>query len=87
MSISTSKNLLFYCLEFQITKIKAAIDNENIKYRNLEEQKKQTSNSDQLTKLSFEMDKCEERLQALTNVLLHCCSGLQNSQDTSKTPI
>lgn len=70
-----------------ITKIKTAIDNENIKYYNLEEQKKQTSNTDQLTKLSFEMGKCEERLQALTNMLLHCCSGLQNSQDMSKTPI
>ncbi|KAK7580694.1 hypothetical protein V9T40_001323 [Parthenolecanium corni] len=69
-----------------ISKIKTAIDAETNAFGNLEEQKKEATDPHELAKLSFQIGKSEERLQGLTNLLLHCCSGLQDSQDSSKTP-
>ncbi|XP_065199835.1 PDZ domain-containing protein 8 [Planococcus citri] len=70
-----------------ITKIKAAIDVENETYKELQEKKKNAENDHEAAKLVLLVAKSEDRLQALTNLLLHCCSGLQDSQDTARTPI
>lgn len=71
----------------QITKIKAAIDVESETYKDLQEKKKNPENDHEAAKLVLLIAKSEDRLQALTNLLLHCCSGLQDSQDMSRTPV
>lgn len=76
-----------FSIFLQITKIKTAIDAESENYKELQEKKKATEDVHEAAKLVLLTTKSEDRLQALTNLLLHCCSGLQDSQDTSRTPV
>lgn len=73
---------------FQISSIKTRIDIESDKYNELitsKERQQQPSDGAEAAKIAFQIGKCEETLQALTNLLLHCCSGLQDSQQSLET--
>lgn len=72
----------------QISSIKTRIDIESDKYNELitsKERQQQPSDGAEAAKIAFQIGKCEETLQALTNLLLHCCSGLQDSQQSLET--
>lgn len=57
------------------------IEEETTMYNNrLEETKNLSHRLEEIPKTEFSSYTSEERLQGLTNLMLHCCAGLQDSK-------
>ncbi|XKL67286.1 hypothetical protein PGB90_002777 [Kerria lacca] len=64
-----------------ISKIRVYIEEETTMYNNrLEETKNLSHRLEEIPKTEFSSYTSEERLQGLTNLMLHCCAGLQDSK-------
>lgn len=69
----------------QITKLKSAIDEETQNHVKLVREEQSFENAEAKAKAAFQLGKSEEKLHALTILMLHCCAGLQDSHDTLST--
>ncbi|KAL1131339.1 hypothetical protein AAG570_010957 [Ranatra chinensis] len=64
-----------------MSKLKEAIDAESSNHQSLTREEQTNESPATRAKLAFLIGKSEERLQALTVLMLHCCAGLQDHQE------
>lgn len=69
-----------------LSKLKAAIDAESHEHMRLVKEEQATNDPSVKASTAFQLGKSEEKLQALTVLMLHCCAGLQDSQDCLSVP-
>lgn len=74
-------------IDDMMTKIKDAIDSESQNHAALQKEEQNCDNPTTKAKIAFLVGKSEERLQALTVLMLHCCAGLQDTRDGEKSDI
>lgn len=65
-----------------MSKLKDAIDAESHNHQALQREEQSLENPAAKAKVAFLVGKSEERLQALAVLMLHCCAGLQDHQET-----
>lgn len=65
----------------QMAKLKIAMDAESHNHMRLVKEEQSMNDASLKAKTAFLIGKSEEKLQALTVLMLHCCAGLQDSQD------
>lgn len=64
-----------------MSKIKHEIDAESQNHAALQREEQNSDNTTTKAKIAFLVGKSEERLQALTVLMLHCCAGLQDTRE------
>ncbi|XP_075226255.1 PDZ domain containing 8 isoform X2 [Lycorma delicatula] len=64
-----------------MTKLKAAIDAESHVHMKLVKEEQGSLDTSIKARTAFLIGKSEEKLQAMTVLMLHCCAGLQDAQD------
>ncbi|CAB0012351.1 unnamed protein product, partial [Nesidiocoris tenuis] len=82
-SIQISQRSDNFHLLFQICKLKDEIDAESLNHHALQKEEQAAENADAKAKVAFLAGKSEERLQALAVLMLHCCAGLQDYQESN----
>ena len=65
----------------QISKLKAAIDEETQLRMELAQKEQETRDPSEHTRIAFLIGKSDEKVQALAVLMLHFCAGLQHTQD------
>uniref|UniRef100_A0A146MG75 PDZ domain-containing protein 8 n=1 Tax=Lygus hesperus TaxID=30085 RepID=A0A146MG75_LYGHE len=70
-------------IDAMIGKLKDAIDSESLNHHSLQKEEQSLENAAAKAKVAFLAGKSEERLQALAVLMLHCCAGLQDYQESS----
>jgi hypothetical protein len=65
----------------QISKLKAAIDEETQLRMELAQKEQETKDQSEHTRIAFLIGKSDEKVQALAVLMLHFCAGLQHTQD------
>ncbi|XP_073969066.1 PDZ domain containing 8 isoform X2 [Rhodnius prolixus] len=69
-------------IDEMMSKLKDAIDAESHNHQALQREEQSLENPAAKAKVAFLVGKSEERLQALAVLMLHCCAGLQDHQET-----
>ncbi|BES92960.1 PDZ [Nesidiocoris tenuis] len=70
-------------IDAMICKLKDEIDAESLNHHALQKEEQAAENADAKAKVAFLAGKSEERLQALAVLMLHCCAGLQDYQESN----
>ncbi|XP_046670278.1 PDZ domain-containing protein 8-like isoform X2 [Homalodisca vitripennis] len=65
-----------------MAKLKSAMDEESETHMRLSREEQASTSSEARARAAFLLGKSEEKLHALTVLMLHCCAGLQDSHDT-----
>jgi hypothetical protein len=65
----------------QISKLKVAVDEETQLRMGLAQKEQDTRDASEHTRIAFLIGKSDEKVQALTVLMLHFCAGLQHTQD------
>ncbi|XP_054272610.1 PDZ domain-containing protein 8 [Macrosteles quadrilineatus] len=73
-------------IDIVMAKLKAMIDDESQNHLRLTKEEQSSSTTEAKAKAAFLLGKSEEKLHALTVLMLHCCAGLQDSHDTLTLP-
>ncbi|CAH1402067.1 unnamed protein product [Nezara viridula] len=68
-------------IDEMMSKIKHEIDAESQNHAALQREEQNSENATTKAKIAFLVGKSEERLQALTVLMLHCCAGLQDTRE------
>jgi len=77
-----SKGFIVIVLQIsQISKLKAAIDEETQLRMELAQKEQETRDPSEHTRIAFLIGKSDEKVQALAVLMLHFCAGLQHTQD------
>jgi hypothetical protein len=77
-----SKGFIVIVLQIsQISKLKAAIDEETQLRMELTQKEQETRDPSEHTRIAFLIGKSDEKVQALAVLMLHFCAGLQHTQD------
>uniref|UniRef100_A0A1B6KY39 Uncharacterized protein n=1 Tax=Graphocephala atropunctata TaxID=36148 RepID=A0A1B6KY39_9HEMI len=68
-----------------MAKLKSAMDEESETHMKLAREEQASTSSESRARAAFLLGKSEEKLHALTVLMLHCCAGLQDSHDNTLT--
>jgi hypothetical protein len=80
LSVISKGFVVIICIS-QISKLKAAIDEETQLRMELVQKEQETSDPSEHTRIAFLIGKSDEKVQALAVLMLHFCAGLQHTQD------
>lgn len=69
-----------------MSKLKIVIDAESQTHVRLAREEQESVTAEDKTKAAELLSKSDERLHALSVLMLHCCAGLQDSHDTLALP-